>query len=296
MKNNLLTIGRMAKLNNTTLATLRLYDKKGLLKPSDVDPDNKYRIYNVLQSAVFHMIQHNKDLNLTLREIKEILDHSNVDFLANFYRQKLDELNQKVKEIQWQQDQIRNVLVWIDYFSNHPPVGAFVLEYIRPCYTYTKPAMRDYLHEDFGSVIYDLSHMEGELRNRGIRGVYPYHAFLSMSLEDFESGRYKATQIGVILDEENATKVKTERRKSTTSACVYVDGFEKVRSYMDQLKDYCKREHCTLIGDFTCQIIGVIDPHDFRKTKEILRLQVPIQKEAESTCIPFYQMHVESDR
>lgn len=48
MKNNRLSIGQMAELNHTTLATLRLYDENGLLKPVNVDPTNGYRIYDVL--------------------------------------------------------------------------------------------------------------------------------------------------------------------------------------------------------------------------------------------------------
>ena len=31
MKNNKLTIGQMAKVNHTTISTLRLYDKLGIL-------------------------------------------------------------------------------------------------------------------------------------------------------------------------------------------------------------------------------------------------------------------------
>ena len=50
MKNNKITIGQMAKLNHTTLATLRLYDEKGLLKPIEVNPKSNYRIYDVRQS------------------------------------------------------------------------------------------------------------------------------------------------------------------------------------------------------------------------------------------------------
>ena len=51
MKNNRLSIGQMAELNHTTLATLRLYDENGLLKPVNVAPTNGYRIYDVLQRA-----------------------------------------------------------------------------------------------------------------------------------------------------------------------------------------------------------------------------------------------------
>lgn len=56
MKNNRLSIGQMAELNHTTLATLRLYDENGLLKPVNVAPTNGYRIYDVLQSTAFHII------------------------------------------------------------------------------------------------------------------------------------------------------------------------------------------------------------------------------------------------
>ncbi len=47
MKNNRLSIGQMAKLNHTTLATLRLYDRMGLLSPAYVNPETGYRFYDV---------------------------------------------------------------------------------------------------------------------------------------------------------------------------------------------------------------------------------------------------------
>lgn len=46
------TIGKMAKLNNVTERTLRLYDKMGLFKPAYVDEHNGYRLYDIGQSAL----------------------------------------------------------------------------------------------------------------------------------------------------------------------------------------------------------------------------------------------------
>lgn len=101
MKNNRLSIGQMAELNHTTLATLRLYDENGLLKPVNVAPTNGYRIYNVnvLQSTAFHIIQYNKELSLSLKEIKEVLDRSDFDFLSATYQRKLVDLDKELKEI-----------------------------------------------------------------------------------------------------------------------------------------------------------------------------------------------------
>lgn len=57
MNNPYLSIGRMAKINHTTVPTLRLYDKLGLLIPCHVDESSGYRYYDIKQSARFDMIQ-----------------------------------------------------------------------------------------------------------------------------------------------------------------------------------------------------------------------------------------------
>ena len=113
MKNNRLSIGQMAELNHTTLATLRLYDENGLLKPVNVAPTNGYRIYDVLQSTAFHIVQHNKELSLSLKEIKEVLDRSDFDFLSTVYQQKLVDLDRELKEILWKKAEIEKVLLWM---------------------------------------------------------------------------------------------------------------------------------------------------------------------------------------
>ena len=56
MEENNLSIGEMAKLNNTTIPTLRLYDSLGLLTPVRVDPNSHYRYYDIKQCARFDMI------------------------------------------------------------------------------------------------------------------------------------------------------------------------------------------------------------------------------------------------
>ncbi len=165
----------------------------------------------------------------------------------------------------------------MDYFRHLPPAGTFTMEYIPKSYVYAEPAARDYFQEDFGSVVYDLSHMEGALRQKGVRGIYPYDAFLSMKLDDFEAGHYRTALLGVNLPEEDAAQVHAEVWPSNMSACVYLDDFTQAADYLDQLRAYCEKQHCTPTGDVTCQIIGVIDKKDFRKTSEILRLQVPVK-------------------
>ena len=46
-RNSLIPIGKMATANKVTIATLRLYDQMGLLKPAFIDPDSGYRYYTI---------------------------------------------------------------------------------------------------------------------------------------------------------------------------------------------------------------------------------------------------------
>ena len=48
MKEQLLSIGKMAEINGVSIPTLRLYDKNGLLKPAYIDPESGYRPAAVL--------------------------------------------------------------------------------------------------------------------------------------------------------------------------------------------------------------------------------------------------------
>lgn len=47
MNTELLSIGKMAKINHISIATLRLYEEKGLLIPRYINPESGYRYYDV---------------------------------------------------------------------------------------------------------------------------------------------------------------------------------------------------------------------------------------------------------
>ena len=51
-----LSIGKMAKLNQTSIQALRLYDRMGILRPAEVNEETGYRYYDVKQSAALDMI------------------------------------------------------------------------------------------------------------------------------------------------------------------------------------------------------------------------------------------------
>ena len=74
MKNNLISIGEMARINRTTINALRLYDSMGLLTPCYTNPKTGYRYYDIRQNARLDMIKYMKELGMELREIKLVMD------------------------------------------------------------------------------------------------------------------------------------------------------------------------------------------------------------------------------
>jgi DNA-binding transcriptional MerR regulator len=70
----LLTIGELARRSGLSAKALRHYDRRGLLRPTEVNPGSGYRWYSIeqLDDAVF--IQRLRALDLPLDEVRRLLD------------------------------------------------------------------------------------------------------------------------------------------------------------------------------------------------------------------------------
>ena len=66
------TRGEFAKMNGTSLFTLRLYDKMGILKPAFTDRESGYHYYSVLQSQQLMSINLCIKAGFSLKEIQRL--------------------------------------------------------------------------------------------------------------------------------------------------------------------------------------------------------------------------------
>lgn len=267
----------MAKLNHTTLATLRHYDKVGILSPVYVNPETGYRYYDVQQCLVFHMIQHHKALNMSLKEIKEILRRNDYDFLEQIYKKKLDEVNQALAEFEFRKEELDRALGWADHFCHRSPNGFIQMGFITAEYVYEEKAVRNYVLEDIGSVIYDASSIEGQLIKSGFTEGYLNYPFVTLSLDDIKHQRYRTEKLGIIVQGKNREAVGVEQLPSSTSVFVYFEDFSKLRTYAEQVIAFCHDHNYTPAGDMICRLMGVLHLDDFKKTSEVYRLSIPVE-------------------
>ncbi len=73
MDDDLLSIGRFARLAGLTVGALRHYDELDLLRPADIDRFTGYRRYRRAQLETARTIARLRDLELPLDEIREVL-------------------------------------------------------------------------------------------------------------------------------------------------------------------------------------------------------------------------------
>lgn len=267
----------MAKLNHTTLATLRYYDKIGLLSPVYVNPDTGYRYYDIRQCLIFHIIQHNRSLDMSLDEIKQLWGYSDFEELREHIQKKQDETVHALAELQLRHEELDRVLGWADHFCHRPPNGFIQMGFITAEYVYEKKAVRNYMLEDIGSVIYDASSIEGQLIKRGFTEGYLNFPFVTLSLDDVTHQRYRTEKLGIIVQGKNREAVGVEQLPSSSSVFVYFEDFSKLRTYAEQVIAFCHDHNYTPAGDMICRLMGVLHLDDFKKTSEVYRLSIPVE-------------------
>ena len=69
----LLSIGVFARRSRLSMKALRLYDRLGLLKPADVDPENGYRRYRESQLVTARLVVMLRRLDMPLAQVAEIV-------------------------------------------------------------------------------------------------------------------------------------------------------------------------------------------------------------------------------
>ena len=99
MKRNLLSIGKMAEMNQTTVPTLRLYDQLGLLKPRHVDGETGYRYYDINQNARLDMIAYMKELGMSLKEIQGVLEAEDIALIEQILARKNEQIHQQIRDL-----------------------------------------------------------------------------------------------------------------------------------------------------------------------------------------------------
>ncbi len=278
MDNSLLSIGKMSEINGISIPTLRLYDKKGLLKPAYTDTETGYRYYTLQQTARLDIIVYMKELGMSLVEIKDILEKEDVTLIESILAKKNEQLHEQMRKLKEQHDAVERTIAQIERYRKSPTTGTISLEYIDRRYIWYIPCDVNFYEYDRNCYEEIVMKLRRKLYSVGINQVHSYNLGTSILQQNFESREFIADKVFIfsdkrILEHEGDISIVD----SGMYACIYLDDYDKEIEYGNQLLDFCNKMGYSLAGDYICEELTEFNVFDDSKRNMFLRLQVPIK-------------------
>lgn len=276
MKNELLSIGEMAKINNVSVSTLRLYDDIGLIKPCYTDKESRYRYYNIRQNARLDMIQYMKALGMELKEIKEVLESGDTKLIESILIHRKKQVKEQMTNLKLQLAAISRTIESLERYRKSPNIGTITIEYIPHRKIYSMPTSVNFY--DYGIEVYEneLKELKNSLIKHNLPQIYYCNAGTTMKKESFLEGKLESDEIFVLVDDNFPQSDSVKRIESGMYVCIYLDSFDEEKEYAKRLLEYCEENKYKIVGDYICEVLTEFSVFDDEKRGMFLRLQVPV--------------------
>ncbi|WRS28305.1 MerR family transcriptional regulator [Oscillospiraceae bacterium MB08-C2-2] len=272
-----LTIGQMAKLNQVSEQTLRLYDREGLLSPGMRGEDNGYRYYNIKQSAVLDIIQYMKSLGMNLRDIKAQLESGESGYLEGILQQKHSQIDQQIKELKMQRRAVERTLESYERYHAAPPDGTIVLEYIGKRQMYCVDTKYNFYDQGIEAYEQILRELRSRLAQDQLPQIYYCNAGTILRKENLLAGRFYSTEVFVFVDREYVSEDFITVQPSGNYLCIYCDNFYKEKEYARKLLEETAICGYTICGDYLCETVAELPLMGSGERGMFLKLQIPIK-------------------
>ena len=104
---NYFSISEAAQIVGLTSETLRHYDRIDLVKPCKKDQWSGYRYYSEQEIVRLNTIQALRCMDLSLKEIKKVLEYDNLEEIIVFLKQAEQKANQKIEQLKYAKSKIQ---------------------------------------------------------------------------------------------------------------------------------------------------------------------------------------------
>lgn len=274
MKNDLVSITELVKMRGVTTETLRHYDRIDLLKPAYIDPESNTRYYSLsCESEKLGTILELKQLNMSLKEIKDFVHGRNQEESLWMLKTKQAELKTKIQKMQKLDlvldRRIRTMEIALsgDFDFEHVTIKSLserhVLVSKAPCHSAFD------LNLNAISLGSKLEEIPPDLEHHSF--------FLIYSQESVNLGINVRTpcKIGIFVDPEkvNGDWVTV---KAGTFACVYSYGlYWDIDTVVSRVADFCQREGYQIAGDII-ELVTVDMSLTDDVEENVYEIQIPV--------------------
>lgn len=227
MKRNLLSIGKMAEMNQVTVPTLRLYDQLGLLKPRHVDGETGYRYYDINQNARLDMIAYMKELGMSLKEIQGVLEAEDIALIEQILARKNEQIHQQIRDLRLRHNAVERAIASIERYRKSPATGTIALEYIDRRYIWGISCPENFYEKDISSYEQALTDLRKALLAKNCPQIHSYNTGTSITRENFARGHFVADRVFIFTDQHAQTCGLTASVvDSGMYACIYLDHYD----------------------------------------------------------------------
>lgn len=272
-----LSIGEMAELNNISRQTLHFYDRIGLLKPYYVDEETGYRYYNVKQCAMLDMIQYMKALGMSLKEIKNQLNHYEIGLVQDMLQNQKFLIKEKICGLIQMQNALERATENYKRYESSPRDGSIVIEYINPRRIYCYDSKINIYDYGLATYEYILRELKSHLLSYNLPMVYFCNVGSILRMENLKNGKLISTEIFLFVDEDFQTNKGIEIIPSNTYACIYCDSFHKEKDYANMLLKHIKEKGYEIVGDYICEVVAELPVFPQDERNMFIKLQIPIK-------------------
>ncbi len=275
---NLIPIGKMAAANRVTIATLRLYDQMGLLKPAYTDPDSNYRYYDIKQTSRLDFIRYMRDLGLSLADIQSILEKEDITLIEEKLIEKNNQIHLQIRELKAMHEAVERTIQSIERYRKSPESGTISLEFIDQRYILYAPCQVNFYEDGIEAYEKTIQELRAELMEKGLPQLLSYNLGTSIRKNDFEESRFVADKVFIFGDRNLQDYGENlDILESGMYACIYLDNFNDEISCAQKLKEYCREHGYILDGDYICEELTEFNVFDTKQRNMYLRLQIPVR-------------------
>ena len=276
-RGQLLSIGEMAEANRVSIATLRLYDRMGLLQPCCRDEESNYRYYDIRQTSRLDIIRYMRNLNMSLAEIQTLLEKEDIMLIEQKLIEKNNQIHRQMRDLKAMHEAVERTIQSIERYRKSPASGTTSLEFIDQRHILYIPCAENFYEQ--GIVAYEkaVHALRRELMKRNLPQLLSYSLGTSVKRDDFARGALVADKVFIFGDKHLRDYGENiEVIESGMFACIYLDSFDEEAAGAARLLEYCRANRFVVNGDYLCEEMTELNLFDNSKRNMFLRLQVPV--------------------
>jgi DNA-binding transcriptional MerR regulator len=276
---DMLTIGKMAQLNNISDQALRLYDRIGLLKPDYVDEQTGYRYYNIKQCARLDMIQYMKELGMSLKQIKEHLDRQNISVIQEVLKRQKKLIDEKIEELNQKQKAVIRSIESYNRYAASPREGVVVIEHLPQRKIYCYNCGINIYEYELDTYEYMLRELKSHILLHDLPMVYFCNVGSIIRKNMLEARKLVSNEIILFVDDDFEDNKGIQLIPAGTFASIYFESFSfyKEKKYADILLEHIEQNNYKIVGDYICEVVAELPIFPQNERNMFIRLQIPIE-------------------